>query len=170
MGAMDNAGVEQIVVGLIPGAPPEVVETAARFAAGLNAELVFAWSDTSRFVVGDNPDGSVISAPMDPDLSESHVPPFPPSLERLISAIVTPFDLTWSTRLLAGEPARALGKLADTLDASMIIVGARKPTLSATVREFFAGSVAVHLTHRQRRPVLVVPVDLVAAGDPLPWE
>lgn len=170
MGAMDNADVEQIVVGLIPGAPPAVIETAARFAAGLNAELIFAWADTSRFVVSDNPDGSVISAPMDPDLSENHVPPFPPSLERLISGIVTPFDLGWGTRLLAGEPARALARLADAVDASMIIVGARKPTISATVREFFAGSVAVHLTHRQRRPVLVVPIDLVPVEDPLPWE
>lgn len=170
MGAMDNAGVEQIVVGVIPGAPAAVVEAAARLASRLKAQLVFAWADTSRFVVGDNPDGSVISAPMDPDLSENHVPPFPPSLERLIRDIVTPFDLPWSTRLLAGEPARALGRLAETLDASMIVVGARKPTLSATVREFFSGSVAVHLTHRQRRPVLVVPIDLVPVGDPLPWE
>jgi hypothetical protein len=38
------------------------------------------------------------------------------------------------------------------------------------VREFFAGSVALHLSHRQARPVVVVPLAPVSRAQALPWE
>jgi hypothetical protein len=38
------------------------------------------------------------------------------------------------------------------------------------MREFFAGSVAVHLAHRQTRPVVVIPTSPVPQGAALPWE
>jgi nucleotide-binding universal stress UspA family protein len=40
----------------------------------------------------------------------------------------------------------------------MIIVGSRRGGLRSTMHEFFGGSVAAHLAHRQPRPVVVVPL------------
>ncbi len=66
-------------------------------------------------------------------------------------------DLSWEVTSLVGDPASALSGLADTLDAPLIVVGTRRRGLGESVREFFTGSVAARLTHRQQRPVLVVP-------------
>ena len=46
----------------------------------------------------------------------------------------------------------------------------REASVRETLREFFQGSVASHLAHRQHRPVLVVPLNPVAGSEPLPWE
>ena len=47
---------------------------------------------------------------------------------------------------------------------------AHEAGLRASMREFFRSSVAVHLAHRQHRPVLVVPLSPVDDGRALPWE
>lgn len=60
--------------------------------------------------------------------------------------------------------------LADELEGDAIVVGTRKPGLRTTAHDFFNGSVAVHLAHRQHRPVIVVPLNPVASGESLPWE
>ena len=48
-------------------------------------------------------------------------------------------------------------------------VGARRPSSTERVREFLAGSVALHLTRHQHRPVIVVPVAVVDWKAPAPW-
>jgi nucleotide-binding universal stress UspA family protein len=52
----------------------------------------------------------------------------------------------------------------------LIVVGTRHPGVRAGAREFFGGSVAVHLAHRQHRPVLVIPLAPTPHGTKLPWE
>ena len=52
----------------------------------------------------------------------------------------------------------------------MIIVGSRRGGLRVSMHEFFGGSVAAHLAHRQSRPVVVIPLSPVPAGGRLPWE
>ena len=42
--------------------------------------------------------------------------------------------------------------------------------LRVSMHEYFGGSVAAHLAHRQSRPVGVIPLSPVSAGDRLPWE
>ena len=49
------------------------------------------------------------------------------------------------------------------LDAQLIVVGTRKRGIGESIREFFTGSVAARLAHRQHRSVLVVPL-----GEPVP--
>jgi nucleotide-binding universal stress UspA family protein len=71
---------------------------------------------------------------------------------------------------LVGNPAQALGDLADTLNASMIVVGTREATLRASLQEFINGSVAAQLAHRQHRPVVVIPLAPVPSDQPLPWD
>ena len=71
--------------------------------------------------------------------------------------------MTWTARQLVGDPALAIKQLATKLDAQLIVVGTRKRGIGESIREFFTGSVAARLAHRQHRPVLVVPLQ-----DPVP--
>jgi nucleotide-binding universal stress UspA family protein len=169
----DSTGAEgraRVIVGVFPGQQERVVSEAARFAARFQAELVCAHADTGRYVVSERADGSVTSLPFDPDLPDLRDAGFDPALAGRLRDLLDGAGVRWSTRTLAGEPADALARLADTLDAIMIVVGSRRPGLLGGLHEFFAGSVAAHLAHRQARPVVVVPVSPVAPGRELPWE
>jgi nucleotide-binding universal stress UspA family protein len=79
-------------------------------------------------------------------------------------------EVDWTLRQLVGDPALAIKQLAEQVNARLIVVGTRKRGLGESIREFFTGSVAVRLAHRQTRPVLVVPVgELVADDQDFPW-
>lgn len=166
----NNAREAHIVVGVVPNQPDAVVIEAATLASLFGAELVCAWVDVSSFAVDELPDGSVRSFPYDPDAIDTRTAEFDPGLKARIGTLLDERGVTWSTRVLAGDPARALGHLADRLDAAMIVVGTREATVRATVQEFFGGSVAVHLAHRQHRPVVVIPLSPVSPDQALPWE
>ena len=164
-----------IVVGVHPGTADHLIDEAAMFARLLRTELVCAFVDVSRYPLEEDADGRVRSMPTNPDLIEIQLQEdsdtvFPSVLFAQLGGILDPLNVAWSTRLLAGDPARALAQLANTLGAVMIVVGARNNTVRASMREFFNGSVAAHLAHRQNRPVLVLPTNPVPAGSPLPWE
>jgi len=146
------------VVGVYPGQADGVVLQAAIFAARFDAELVCAWVDQSRHPRPDHTDAAVPAGTLNPYLA-AH-------LDRILGA----HAITWSTRQLTGDPARALGQLAESLRAEMIVVGTRDGTVRGSLQEFFAGSIAMHLAHRQHRPVVVVPVSPVSFDDDLPWE
>ena len=159
-----------ILVGVIPGQPDSVVREAAVFATRFNAELVCATVDPGRYFVDEFADGSVMSLPVDPDPLDVDHDGFSVALRAHLATLLAGSNLVWSTRAIAGDPARALAHLADTLDAVMIVVGTRESGVRASVQEFFGGSVAVHLAHRQHRPVVVIPLAPVAFRDELPWE
>jgi len=164
-----------VVVGVVEHQKEVVMTEAARLAARFGVPLVCAFVDVRRFVTGRHEDGTVTSVPIDPDLSEVEADPFDPELaDRIHASIARSLgagtELPVIFRQLAGDPADALGALAEQLDAELIVVGSRHPGLMSGVRGFFAGSVAVRLAHRQHRPVVVVPVAPVKADEPLPWE
>lgn len=158
-----------IVVGVVPDQPDVVVATAARWAANTGAQLVCAWVDAARYTVDEREDGTVVAFPVDPDQADETVETVTPELRRAVAAAVGDHGVSWSIRALAGAPAQELAHLADELDAVMIVVGTREPGLMGSVRQFFNGSVAVQLAHRQPRPVLVVPLRPVGGGA-LPWD
>lgn len=157
-----------VVIGVTPHQPQSVLHTAARLARALGADLVCAHVDTSAYVVEEHPDGTVETRPLDPDAQEWISVRFDPVLAERIGQIAAKEGVSARTIELAGEVARALGRLAEVVDAELIVVGARSG-VRASVREYFSGSVAVHLAHRQTRPVVVVPLTVRAEG-PLPWE
>lgn len=159
-----------VIVGVTPGQPDAVVLEAAVVAAQFHAELVCATVDAGRYLVDEYADGSIMSLPVDPDLLDLDEEGFPIALRTHLATLLDGRDLVWSTRAVAGDPARALAHLADTLNAALIVVGTRERGMRASLQEFFGGSVAVHLAHRQHRPVLVIPLAPVAFRDELPWE
>jgi len=141
-----------VVVGVYPGQADGVVLQAAVFAARFDAELVCAWVDQ----------GTVTTA----------TPPaeFSPYLSAHLERILGGHDIIWSTRQLSGDPARALLLLAESLRAAMIVVGTRDGTVRGSLQEFFVGSIAMSLAHRQSRPVVVIPLAPLPFGDDPPWE
>ena len=103
-------------------------------------------------------------------LRRQHFPPKINYLTAHLTRILGGHDIDWSTHQLSGDPARALGQLAETLRAAMIVVGTRDGTGRGSLQEFFAGSIAMHLAHRQNRPVVVVPLSPTSFDDDAPWE
>lgn len=156
-----------VVAAVVPEQSPRVLQEAARFAGLLSTRLVVVNVDVTRFVTYEDPDGYVHSAPID-----LHVTPGGDDLEAVrteASALLAGRDLEWTLVQLVGDPALALKHLAERIDAPLIVVGTRKRGLGESIREFFTGSVAARLAHRQHRPILVVPLGDPAADDESLW-
>jgi len=153
-----NAALQKaVIVGMQPGQAVRVLQEAARYAKLLGAPLVVAHVDVTRFVTYEDPDGYVHSAPIDLNIEAGAA-----EFEEVQAAAAAELEgkaLTWTARQLVGDPALAIKQLANKLDAQLIVVGTRKRGLGESIREFFTGSVAARLAHRQHRSVLVVPLE-----------
>lgn len=146
-----------VIVALRPGQPPRVLAEAVRYARLLSAALVVVHVDVTRFVTFEDPDGMVHSAPIDLNI-DSGADEFA-ELRAEVEQALAGSGLTWTARQLVGDPALAIKHLAGKLDAQLIVVGTRSRGLGESIREFFTGSVAARLSHRQSRPILVVPLE-----------
>ena len=154
--AAQNASLQKaVIVGLQPGQPGHVLEEALRYAKLLGSPLVVVHVDVTRFVTYEDPDGYVHSAPIDLNL-DAGVAEFE-EVQQSAEQLLKNADVVWTARQLVGDPALAIKQLAEKLDAQLIVVGTRKRGLGESIREFFTGSVAARLAHRQHRSVLVVP-------------
>lgn len=190
---MDTRGPRPIVVGVTPAQPEVVVREGARLAHRYRTTLICAYADVHSYTVDEQPDGRVKTAQIPPPTAAEPgfvglVDPGPADqqtdqqglarfderfAEHLLAVVaesVQGSDVPVAFRQLAGDPAQALARLAGTLDAELIVVGSRSAGLRAGIREFLGRSVAVHLVHRQARPVVVVPVAPIRDSDPLPWD
>ena len=159
-----------VVIGVTPQQPPIVVQWAARVARRFDAVLVCAHVEAANYVVEEHPDGSVVSRPIDPDVPDWDNAVFDSDLAARIRDLARQASVQVEFRELAGNIGHALGRLAEVLDAEMIVVGSRRGGgIRVSMHEFFGGSVAVHLAHRQPRPVVVIPLAPKPQGR-LPWE
>lgn len=158
----------RILVGVNHGQSATVLQQAVHFARAFDAALVCAHVDVGRYVVEERSDGTVVSRPLDPDLPELADTDFDPVLAEQIRSQVAPLEVSF--RELAGDRAYALARLADICGVDAIVIGSRRRGVRSGLKEFFGGSVAAQLAHRQHRPVIVVPVEPVAEDAPLPWE
>ncbi|MCS4594872.1 universal stress protein [Brevibacterium sediminis] len=154
----------RIILGVVPDQPAEVIAAAADYAAHFDAELVCAHVDDSRYTVETRPDGYVLSMPIDPDTTDEAATEFDPELQDRIAVALEGTNVAWSTRALAGSPAQELDRLAEALDARMIILGVRRAGVLGSLHEFFNGSVAIQLSRRQHRPLVVVPLATGTGG------
>jgi len=150
-----------VLVGMVPDLPSRVLKEGARYAKLLGAPLLVVHVDVTRFVTYEDPDGYVHSAPIDLNIAvgEGEFA----RVKEQAAAILDGHGVDWSVRQLVGDPALALKHLAESLDARLLVVGTRKHGFGESIREFFTGSVAARLAHRQSRPILVVPI-----GEPIP--
>lgn len=154
--AAQNAALQRaVIVGLQPGQPGHVLDEAVKYAKLLGSPLVVVHVDVTRFVTYEDPDGYVHSAPIDLNI-DSGIAEFE-EVQQAAEQLLKKADVVWTARQLVGDPALAIKQLAERLDAQLIVVGTRKRGLGESIREFFTGSVAARLAHRQHRSVLVVP-------------
>jgi nucleotide-binding universal stress UspA family protein len=146
-----------VLMGVVPGQPLAVAHRAAELAYSLNVKLICAYVDVTTYL-DEEPDGRFVALPIDPDGIDDDIEGISAAIAERLRESLAGTGVRWSFVTLAGEPARALGRLAESTDASVIVVGTRERGLGARFEELLVGSVAVHLTHRQHRPVLVVPL------------
>jgi len=156
-----------VIVGVIPEQPARVLREAARYAALFSAPLIVAHVDVTRFVTYEDPDGYVHSAPIDIDVSSGEA--LLAVVRDAATAALEGTTVEWSLQQLVGDPALAIKGLAERSDARLIVVGTRRRGFGETIREFFTGSVAARLAHRQSRPILVVPLEEPAHDDEELW-
>ena len=165
----DFAG-HPLVVGVVPGQSPIVALTAVSLARATGAPaLYFAYVDTSRYADAEYADGTVRHLSIDPDIDDELWPDREASLVRLVTEWMAGQDLPWQFRYLAGRADRALTHLARAVDAAAFVVGTHVGR-HHRLADFVNGSVSMQLSHRQHRPVLVVPVSVVDWEGRAPWE
>lgn len=150
-----------LVVGITLDQPDLVPRTALAWSKALGGvPLYVAFVDESRVVDEEFPDGTVRHSAFDPDeLGESwHARA--DRLQSFAAAVLDGQGAEWHFRYLAGRADRALTHLARAVDASALVVGARRPR-NERVHDFVSGSIGLRLARHQHRPVLVVPLSVV---------
>ncbi|WP_347353719.1 universal stress protein [Intrasporangium sp.] len=159
-----------LVVAVVPGQPPVIAATAVSLAEATGAPaLYFAHVDTTRYTDEEYPDGTVRHLSIDPDLDDEGWSDREAELVRAVGEWMAGEQVAWQFRYLAGRVDRALTHLARAVDAAAFVVGTHVGR-HHRVADFMNGSVSMQLSHRQHRPVLVVPVQVVDWEGRAPWE
>ena len=155
------ARVRPVIVGVHRGQSRAVLIEAARLAAELGRPLLCAnVSEDSYLTEWDKP-GEVAEESLHPTEVGAGEGEAALALTSAIESALADTGIepsAWSVRLLAGDPAKALGRLAAETDARLVVVGTHRRGFSNTLENWLAGSVGARLTHDQRTPVVVVPV------------
>jgi nucleotide-binding universal stress UspA family protein len=134
----------------------DLIRTAASLAAALDGHLICAFVDPASYLTEWEPAGFRAARSLDPVLNEEAE--FPSGhLRQKIEGILGQPGYTWSFRVLNGDVAKALTRLAGATGAALIVVGTGKPGPLAWLDRALEGSVAANLLRQQHRPVLVVP-------------
>lgn len=157
-----------VVVGIADGQSDAVVLVAAEFAERFGADLVCAVVDEAHYTAVDR-SGRPVVIPIDPDAVDD-IEVDRVRIEGRLHDVLDHRPVGWSVRFMTGEPSAAIAVAASDVDALMIVIGTRRRTIARSLREFFAGSIAAHLAHRQARPIVVVPLDPAPLDDGLPWQ
>lgn len=164
------SGTAPLLVGIMPKQHPEVLHTAASLAARLGQPLLCAYVDEASYLVEWDPARSAHRLSLHPDADDEDIRALTTGLKADILAAVEKVPagggtVEWTLRTLAGDPARALARLAAETNAPMIVVGTSERGFSHRLSEALNGSVGAWLSHHQSLPVLVVPYRMPAHQD-----
>ncbi|MEO5778443.1 MULTISPECIES: universal stress protein [Arthrobacter] len=163
MSSERTSGPNPLLVGVLPGQHPEVLQTAASLAKRLAAPVICAYVDEASYLVDWDPARSMHRLSFHPDTDKDEIQAVTQQLRITIQAACGDQGIDWTLRTLGGDPARALGRLAADSSAEIIIVGTPERGLGHRLAAALNGSVAAWLSHHQDRPILIVP----APADPL---
>ncbi|MFZ0529305.1 MAG: universal stress protein [Propionicimonas sp.] len=156
-----DAVAHPLVVGVTPGQSKLVALTAAVWAEAVGGTLHFAYVDAERVLDREFADGSVRHSSISPDADDDSWLLRRQDLHDQLSATLSGHTVRWELHYLAGRADRAITHLARAVDASAIVVGARRPVHGERLREFLATSLGAQLARHQHRPVIAVPVEVV---------
>jgi nucleotide-binding universal stress UspA family protein len=161
-----STGTAPLVVGVVPGQYPEVLRAAASLAEGLSAPLICAYVDEASYLVEWDPARLAHRLSLHPDADDAEIRAVTQELRSVAGAACDDLGVAWTLRTLAGDPARALGRLAAEVGAGMIIVGTPERGLGHRISEALNGSVAAWLSHHQNCPVLIIPAPELGPARP----
>lgn len=151
-----------VVVGVHPDQSAAVVQEAGRLAVALGRPLVCAYvTEDSYLTEWDRADVRE-DASLHPAGVASEDERVALELAASIGAALSAahrdgVEPPWTLRILAGDPAKALGRIAVELHARLLVVGTRGRGVERALEEWLGGSVAAHLAHDQACPGVVVP-------------
>lgn len=150
-----NGKAAGVVVGVVPGQSPVVVERAVRIAELVGRPLLFVYADNAEYASGLGE-----FAPHDLSIEVED-----PLLEQAIEGMRTALrnllcdaDVAWDLAVERGTAAEALARAAAREGAEFIVIGGREAGSRALLRELALGSVAQALARIQPVPVVLVPV------------
>jgi nucleotide-binding universal stress UspA family protein len=146
-----------VLAGVTPGQPLAVVQHAAELASTLGVKLICAYVDITTYLT-DEPDELIEVRPPGPEGDTDDPEGVSTGIRERLQTFLDGAEVRWSFLILSGNPARSLSQLAESADASVIVVGTREPDLGTKLEQLIVGSVAVQLTRCQLRPVLVIPL------------
>src|SRR6476659_2877144 len=155
-------GPAPLVVGVVPGQHPEVLQTAAFLAKSLAAPLICAYVDEASYLVEWDPARSAHRLSLHPDADDARIRATTQELRSAVEARCAHLGVEWTLRTLAGDPARAIGRLAADTNAAMIVVGTPERGIGHRISAALNGSVAAWLSNHQERPILMVPAAALA--------
>ncbi|NVN00521.1 universal stress protein [Arthrobacter sp. SDTb3-6] len=147
-----------IIAGVTPGQDPAVWERALELAESLSAPLIAAFVDPASYLIEWTPGHEILPISLDPILDQEDETAIAASrLKKSLQDAAASYNTTWAMRIIAGDPAPALGRLAEATGASTIVIGTRRPGIMAKVDELVSGSLMHRLLSTQPVPVLGIP-------------
>jgi nucleotide-binding universal stress UspA family protein len=146
-----------IIVGVKLGQDPRVAAFAAELAKATGSPLVCAHVDASTYLIEWESPSAVGPMSLDPAGPDADSETMVRALRSMLDRELGTYGISWSFRLLGGEPAAALGRLAVSCGASLLVVGSNRSTAWARSAELVSGSVVQRLIRVQPCPVVVVP-------------
>lgn len=147
-----------IIVGIIPGQDPAVWARSLELAEGLDVPLMAAYVDPASYLIEWKPRDQVMPTSLDPVLEpDDEAAIAAAELQESLQQAAAGRGTSWSLRVIAGDPALALGRLANAVGASIIVIGTRRPGLMGKVNELASGSLIHRLLTTQPVPVLGIP-------------
>lgn len=148
-----------VVVAVHPRLPVRVLHVAAELAESLGSSLMAAYVDESRVTVERYDDGSVRHTPLMPEDERTPWEVRNARLRAGIEAVMAHHPgVEWQFRYRAGLADKELAHLAHVIGAGSFVLGTRAPGFRWQAKEWFDGSVALNLSRRQLRPVVIVPL------------
>src|SRR6478609_3951789 len=99
-------GPAPLVVGVVPGQHPEVLQTAAMLAKSLAAPMICAYVDEASYLVEWDPARSAHRLSRHPDADNARIRETTQKLQSVLEERCAGLGVEWSLRTLAGDPAR----------------------------------------------------------------
>ena len=149
-----------VIAAVMPGQDRRVWAVAAELCQCLRAHLTFAFVDPASYLVELTPGQVILPLSLDPVIDpEDDTAAAAAELSEQLGQVMSAYDVSWSLRILAGDPALALGRLASQVGASVIVAGLRRPGILSRAEEVVGASVIHRLQTSQSTPVLAVPAN-----------
>ncbi|MGG5173334.1 universal stress protein [Pseudarthrobacter sp. J1738] len=147
-----------VIVGVIPDQDPAVWARALELAESRSVPLIAAFVDPASYLIEWTPGNKVLPISLEPVIEpDDETAVAAAEIKETLTTAAAGHDVDWSLRIIGGDPALALGRLAEAVGAATIVIGARRPGFMAKVDELVSGSLMHRLLTTQTVPVLGIP-------------